>query len=337
MTYVITLILIIFSALFSGLTLGLMGLDVQTLKRKMELGDKQAKKIHTVRKHGNQLLTTLLLGNVAVNSVLAIFLGSIATGVAAGFIATALIFVFGEIIPQAVISRHAMKFGAKTAGLVRFLMFVLAPICLPIAWALDKLLGHEVPTVFSRHELVRVIEEHEDSAASDLDEDEERILKGALSFSQKKVSQVMTPNTVVSMLAVTDTLTAACLKKLKSSGHSRFPVYDGTKDNIIGMVHLRDLLGATAKQTVADVYSEDIHMVDVSTPLDEVLNSFLKLRTHLFIARDEFGGFEGVITVEDILEEIVGREIVDESDKHVDLRKVARERSKKKRKKKSVK
>jgi len=154
MEYVITLLLIGFSALFSGLTLGLMGLDVHELKRKAKLGDKNAIKIYPIRKHGNLLLATLLLGNVGVNSALSVFLGSIATGVVAGIVATALIFLFGEIIPQAVISRHALKFGAQTTWLVWIFLALLFPLTYPIAWVLNKMLGSEMPTIYSKHELI---------------------------------------------------------------------------------------------------------------------------------------------------------------------------------------
>jgi metal transporter CNNM len=113
MTYIIITVLIFFSALFSGLTLGLMGLDKYELKRKVELGNADAQKVYPLRKQGNLLLTTLLVGNVAVNAALSIFLGSIASGLVAGVVATVLIVIFGEIIPQSVFSRFALKLGAR--------------------------------------------------------------------------------------------------------------------------------------------------------------------------------------------------------------------------------
>jgi len=113
MTYLIVVFLVLFSALFSGLTLGFFSLNKDDLERKAELGDKQAKKVYKIRKNGNLLLCTLLIGNVAVNSTLSIFLGSLASGFMAGLIATALIVVFGEIIPQAAFSRYALTLGAQ--------------------------------------------------------------------------------------------------------------------------------------------------------------------------------------------------------------------------------
>ena len=331
MTYVITFLLLCCSALFSGLTLGLMGLDAHELKRKMDLKDKYAKKIYPIRKRGNLLLTTLLLGNVAVNAALAIFLGTIAAGLVAGIVSTALIFVFGEIVPQAVISRYAMAFGAKTAWIVKILIIILLPLTYPIAWILDKTLGDEMPSVYSRGELLKVIEEHGSSKRSDIDTDEERITRGALTFSDKTAASVMTPNTVVKVLNSKDKLTIKLIKELRESGHSRFPVYKEAQDNIVGILHLHDLLGRNIQgKAVEKFIKKPAVEVATDTPLDDVLNEFIKHHKHLFIVRDEFGGFEGVISVEDILEEIIGTEIIDEFDKVVDLRAQAKKKAAKK-------
>lgn len=329
MIYLISFFLILASALFSGLTLGLMGLDVYELKRKVAHGNKDAKKVYKVRRQGNLLLSTLLLGNVGVNAALSIFLGSIASGLMAGIIATTLIFLFGEIIPQAVISRHALKFGAKTAWIVRGLIFILYPICGPIAWILNKLLGHEVQTIYTRKELLSIISEHEDSKSSDIDRDEERITKGALTFSDKTVSQVMTPKTVTVMIEENEKMNASTIKKLRDSGLSRFPVFKKERDNVTGILFLRDLVGQVPSSKPVKSYSKkSVFFVDLTDSLDQTLNKFLRTKHHLFIVRDEFGVVEGVISIEDILEEIVGREIVDEFDKQVDLRKVAKKKKK---------
>ncbi len=327
MEYLISLILIGFSALFSGLTLGLMGLDVHDLKRKAALKDKQAKTVLKVRSRGNLLLTTLLLGNVAVNAVLAIFLGSIASGVMAGMLATGLIFMFGEIIPQAVISRHALAFGARTAWIVRILLILFYPIAGPIAWSLDKLLGEEMPSVYSRHELLKVIEEHEGSNHSDIDEDEERIVRGALTFSDKTAVDVMTPRSVMMTLKESERLTPALIKRLREAGHSRFPVYDGEENNVSGILYAKELIGRKLSgKTVKAFVDRAVFAVHDHTKLDEVLNAFLKTKHHLFVVLDDFDTLVGLITVEDIIEEIVGMEIVDEFDVHTDMQALAKKR-----------
>ncbi len=328
-TYLIVIILIAFSALFSGLTLGLMGLDTFELKRKLELGNLDAKKVYPIRRKGNELLTALLLGNVAVNSILAIFLGGIAGGVIAGIISTTLIFLFGEIIPQAVISRHALSFGAKTAPVVRFLLFILYPITKPISWVLDKFLGEELQTVYSKKELMRIVAEHEDSPNSALDLDEERIIIGALSFSDKLARDIMTPETVVYSVEESSEVTDELLQTIRENGFSRIPVYKDSPDNLTGFIHVRDLVGYKGK-TITKTVDRNMITVSEMIKLDVLKNKMLNEHRHIVFVKNEFGAFVGVVSLEDILEEIIGREIVDEDDEHEDMREYAREQAKRK-------
>ncbi|MBT4277935.1 HlyC/CorC family transporter [Candidatus Falkowbacteria bacterium] len=329
--YFIILFLVFFSALFSGLTLGFFSLNKDDLERKAELGDEQAKKVYSVRKNGNLLLCTLLIGNVAVNSVLSIFLGSIASGFMAVLIATSLIVVFGEIIPQAAFSRYALLLGAKLIWLVKGVIFIFYPLSWPLAWALDKILGAEMSTVYSKKELVKLIEDHEDSRHSDIDEDEERILKGALSFSHKTVRDIMTPRVAMFSLPEDQKIDTKTVKKILNSGHSRIPVHSKNQDTIIGIFYVKDLIGIVPKnKTINELSRKDVIFVDHKKNLDDLLNEFKKTKHHLFIVLDEFGGVSGLVTIEDVLEEIIGAEIVDEFDKHEDLQKVAKQKMNKK-------
>ncbi len=329
MTYVIVIILIILSALFSGLTLGLMGLDKYELRRKVDLGDKEAMKVYPLRKQGNLLLTTLLVGNVAVNAALSIYLGTIASGLLAGIMATVLIVIFGEIIPQAIFSRFALKLGARIAWVVQFLIYGFYPITKPISWVLDKALGAELPTVYSKQELVKIIEEHEDANMSDVDEDEERIITGALTFSDKRVEAVMTPRNVVRSFEEGRTIDEVLFAEIMQEGHSRFPVYSRDKDNVVGILYSKHLIGASmVGKVIKDVMQTDVQMVTEDESLDDALDVFLKTHKHIAIVKDEFGGVSGVITLEDIIEEILKKEIIDESDLHDDMRQYAKESAK---------
>jgi metal transporter CNNM len=224
MTYITVILLLIFSGLLSGLNLGLMSLEPNELKRKAKLGDVGAAKVYTIRRKGNQLLVTLILSNVAVNVSLAIILDSIAAGVVAVIVATLLITLFGEVIPQSVFSRFALPFGARMAFFVKYLMIILSPICKPIAWVLDKGLGEELPMVYSRKELIEILEEHGSSQSSDIKRDEEKIASGALSFGSRLVKDVMTPRSVVVTLTASHVITHHTIATLVKHGYSRFPV-----------------------------------------------------------------------------------------------------------------
>ena len=330
MQYLIVVILVCLSGLFSGLTLGLLGLDLTELERKMRLGNKEAKKVYTVRKRGNLLLCTLLLGNVAVNSVLAIFLGSLASGVVAAIVATALIVIFGEIIPQAAFSRYALTVGSKTAWLVKIFLVVLYPVTAPIAWILDKALGKELPTVWSREELKDIIKLHEGSSHSSLDSDEERIIQGALSYSAKKVADIMTPRTVIFALEIKTVLDSKLLKKIKVGGFSRIPIYKDSLDSVVGILYVKDLIEVHAGVKVEEVYREDnLIVVSLDKKLDELLNEFIRARRHLAFVFDNYGVLQGLVSLEDVIEEVLKVEIVDEEDLVVDLQEVARKKAQK--------
>jgi len=323
-TFLIVIILILFSGLFSGLTLGLLGLDKSEVERKAKLGDKKAKKVYSVRKRGNLLLCTLLLGNVGVNSILAIFLGNIATGVVAVIVSTGLIVIFGEIIPQATISRYALEFGSKTTWLVKIFIVILFPICWPIAKILDLMLGEEIPTIWSRNELEEIIKLHQKSKHSSIDADEQRIILGALSFSNKSAKDVLTPRKVVFSLEANTILNEKNLNKIKKSGFTRIPIYKKEFDNIIGILYVKDLVGIKKGKKAKDFCKKrKLIKIKEEKKLDVLLNDFIKHKIHLVIVENKYGEIQGIVSLEDILEEILRVEIVDELDKIKDMQKNA--------------
>jgi metal transporter CNNM len=321
MIYIVVLALLAVSALFSGLTLGLMSLGPHELKRKMALGDVRARRIYSVRKRGNLLLVTLLVGNVAAISTMSLVLASATSGLAAGLLTTFLITIFGEILPQAVFSRYAMLLGSRTAWLVHVIMFVLYPVAAPLAWLLDKVLGEELPTMYSRKELMGILEEH---GGSTLKKDEERIARGALTFSDKHIRDIMTPRSMVTGIEQDRVLDARTIEDLRLSGYSRFPVYDESFDQVTGILYSQQLIDPAIRgKAVSKVASENVFFVNEDARLDHALNAFIKTKNHLFMVVNQFSEFVGVIAIEDVIEEILGVEIVDEFDKYTNVRAVA--------------
>jgi metal transporter CNNM len=321
MIYVLVFGLLCFSALFSGLTLGLMSLGPHELKRKADLGDIRAKKIYAVRRRGNLLLVTLLVGNVASISSVSIALNSIAPGLLAGLLTTVLVTVFGEIAPQAIFSRFAMEIGSRTAWLVRIIMIILFPVAAPLAWILDKSLGDELPTIYSRKELVGILKEH---GGNILKSDEERIARGALTYSEKRITEVMTPRFMVTGIEQDQILDSSAIEDLRKSGYSRFPVYDETIDHVTGMLYSQQLIDpANHDKMVKRVCTKNVYFVNEDATLDHALNAFIKTKNHLFMVVNQFSEFVGIIAIEDVIEEILGVEIVDEFDKYANVRAVA--------------
>eukprot|EP01134_Creolimax_fragrantissima_P008562 CFRG8562T1 len=326
--------LLCLSGLFSGLNLGLMALDTTGLQIIMKVGKekqkKYAKKIYPLRKHGNLLLCTLLLGNVLVNNTLTIFLESVVGG---GLIAvigsTIAIVIFGEILPQSVCTRHGLAVGAHTIWITRVFVLVMFIFAYPISKILDWLLGRELGVMYSRQELKELVTLT--GAQVNLNKAEMAMLGGVLDFNTRTVKQVMTKMSDVFMISVSAKLDFKTLKRIVESGHSRVPVYEegveGSDKKIVGILFVKDLTFVDPDDhiplsAVIKFYDRQFNYVFEDTKLDEMLAAFKEGHCHLAVVRrvnnegdgDPFYENLGIITLEDVLEEIIQSEIVDETD-----------------------
>lgn len=279
----------ILSGIFSGLNLGLMSLDPTELKVVMRSGSKREKKyaakIEPLRRHGNYLLCTLLLGNVLVNSTFTILLDNLTgSGLYAVIASTAGIVVFGEIIPQSICSRYGLAIGAYTLWLTWFFMIVTFPVSFPISRLLDYILGDEIGRVYDRTqliELVRVTGQH-----TDLVENEVGMLSGVLGFKEKTVKDVMTNLDDVYLLDVNCVLDFRTISDILQHGHSRIPVYRGERSWIIGLLFARDLSlldpdDGIPLQTIMKYYNHELLRVEIDTPLDKMLDEFKRGLGHM--------------------------------------------------------
>ena len=182
-----SIFLICCSGGFSGLTLGLLSLSIEGLDIVIHGGTTQekrwAERILPVRRRGNLLLCTLLLGNTLVNALIAILMADLTSGVVGGLISTAVIVVFGEITPQAICNRHGLRIGSASIPIVRLLMILLIPITYPIATILDMVLGREMGTAYTRQQLDKLLEM--EMANQAISTDDQQLLSSALKFSAK--------------------------------------------------------------------------------------------------------------------------------------------------------
>jgi len=312
------------SGLFSGLTLGLLSLSPFELKRKADLGDDKAAKVYPIRKKGNELLVALLVGNVLVNSALTVLLSSVQSGLIAVIFSTILITIFGEITPQAALRKHGLDFGARLSPFIKWFLLIASPISVPIAKLLDRTLGGETPDIYSKDELVKIVEEHEKSRHSDVDDDELRLVENALNFGEKSVKDVMTPKKMIHFIDSEERVGSELIAKLYKSGLSRFPVVvDKDLDKVIGMLYLRDVIMSNKNSYARSIDSDKVLYIDEDTLLDDALDEFIRTKRHLFIVANNQKETVGVLSMEDILEEIIGQEIVDEFDVYDDMQKEA--------------
>jgi metal transporter CNNM len=244
-SYLVVIGLTCCSALFSGLTLGLLGLDKTGLEIIMDGDDlvaaKQAKRLAPVRENGNLLLCTLLLGNVSVNALLSIVMADIAGGLTGFFVSTAILVVFGEIIPQAVCSRFALEIGSRAVPIVKLLIALFFPIAYPLAWMLNKALGHELGTIYSKAEFVKLLEIHAERGG--FNKEMTSAMTGALKYQDLKVEEVMTPWDKVFTLAIDENLSYETIVAVFKTGYSRIPIYEGNnRSNVIGLLFVKDLI-----------------------------------------------------------------------------------------------
>jgi metal transporter CNNM len=294
------------------------------------MGHADAKLVYPIRAKGNELLVSLLVGNVIVNAALTVVVDKILPGdtvISAIFtilFSTILITFFGEILPQAIFKKKGLEFGAMLSPYLRTYLKLVSPVARPIAHIIDKTVGPELPSFYSTDELVKILEEHEKSDQSDIEADEIAIVRNAINFGDKLVHEVMTPKSVVASVSKGEILSPEVLQELHKSGHSRFPVIDPETDEVIGTLFIRDLIDVNKhSKTVEQAMDKRVYFVNEGQYLDHALNGFIRTKYHMFIVINEFKEMTGIITIEDIIEEIMGREIVDEFDRYDDMREVA--------------
>lgn len=174
---------------------------------------------------------------------------------------------------------------------------------------------------YSKQELLSQIERDHEV----LDKDEKLLIRQALQYQERTVKAIMTPRSVVITVAADDTVGPVFLDRLHKSGHSRFPVVDGDIDHTVGVLYLHSLVPLDPRiKKVSDIMSERVRYVHQDKPLDHILEAFLRTKCHLYMVVNEFEEVTGVVSIEDVLEALIGRKIVDEFDQYEDLRAVAK-------------
>lgn len=281
---ILILTLLAFSGMFSGLNLGLMALDPMELRIVQNCGSEKEKryagKIEPIRRKGNYLLCSLLLGNVLVNTTLTILLDDlIGSGLVAVIASTSGIVIFGEIVPQALCSRHGLAVGANTIVLTKIFMLLTFPISFPISKILDFLLGQEIGTVYNREKLVEMLKITE--PYNDLVREELNMIQGALELRTKTVEDVMTPLHDCFMIHSDAILDFNTMSEIMESGYTRIPVFEEERSNIVDILYIKDLAfvdpdDCTTLKTITKFYSHPVHFVFHDTKLDAMLEEFKK-------------------------------------------------------------
>lgn len=314
-------ILVVFAAIFSGLNISLMSLSVADLKRKAQLGNKQAARVLPVRKNAHLSLASILFANVAVVSTSSLLLEHHLNGLLAGIISTILMVVFGEVLPQALFVKSALKFCAFFTPLIQLVSFLTYPLSKPLALMLDKILGREGRTLLhTRAELGMLIGEHRLGEDSELDEDEVEIIESALQLSEKTIRDIMRPIDKVYWLNEAAILDSETVDEITRHGYSRVPIFDAALTKCHGVLLMKDMVDIDFDENplpVTDFVLHPTRLVGSRTALDTMFRKFATIRSHL-VPVEKDGRIIGIITAEDLLEEIIGHEIADETDHLMD-------------------
>ncbi|KAI9672951.1 MAG: hypothetical protein M1817_003115 [Caeruleum heppii] len=335
----IAVVLVLLGGAFAGLTIALMGQDevnLQVIQVSGEGAEKShAGKVLALLSRGKHwVLVTLLLGNVITNETLPIVLDrSLGGGWPAVLGSTVLIVIFGEIIPQSVCVRHGLAIGSWMSNLVLILMYILGPVAWPTAKLLDRILGEESGTVYKKAGLKTLVDLHKTLGTSPderLNQDEVTIISAVLDLKEKSVGSIMTPIQDVFTMSSDTVLDEKTMDVILSAGYSRIPIHDPENNqNFVGMLLVKVLITYDPEdgKRVSDFALATLPETRPETSCLDIINFFQEGRSHMLIISEAPGtdrGVLGVVTLEDVIEELIGEEIIDESDVFVDVHKAIR-------------
>jgi CBS domain containing-hemolysin-like protein len=328
----IILLIIVISIAFYGILLirSFEYMSVTELKRQARSGNPDAIKVYPVRAYGVQLwiLMWAILG--FLTSCIVILLDSLLGPFWTILINVPLIIVIHSILPWTRRPKPSLHMAAIVSPYVERMLRILYPV---LKW-LERLVGRWIQPepmllIKSKDELIEILH-HNAEEFDHVSRDELKIAENALIFGEKLVGDYMTPLNTVHFISGEEVLSPVVLGELHESGHSRFPVFQGNNQNIIGTLFIKDALRVKNAKPVSDIMRHDVYYVNEQQSLDHALQAFIKTKHHMFIVVNEFEDIVGVLSVEDVVEQIIGKPILDEFDQYDDLREVAKHTARKK-------
>lgn len=334
---IIMVVLVIMSGYFSATETAFSSLNKTKLKTLVEKDDKRAKLALDLSENYDKLISTILIGNNIVN----ISLSSLATiffveklaieknGAALStLVITVVVLIFGEISPKSIAKDCSEKFAMFSAPLIRLFIWILTPLNFIFGgWKnlISKLFKIDSDKKTSQEELLMFVEEVQQEGS--IDNDESSLLKNAIEFSDLEAEDILTHRVDLEAVSINSDKEEIA-RVFSASKFSRILVYEDSIDNIIGVLHQKDFytgLGVT-KKDVKSIISKPI-FVRTNEKIDDLLRSLQKNKSHIAVVVDEYGGTYGIVTMEDILEELVG-DIWDEHDEVIeDFKKISTSKS----------
>ena len=324
--WVALVVLVAFSAFFSASETAFSSLNQIRLKSRADDGDRTAARVLAMAEKYDKLLSTILVGNNIVNIAAAsigtiIFtqmLGAERGATVSTIVLTIVVLIFGEVSPKSLAKEMPETVATAVAPVLSLLMVVFTPLTwLFSQWKrlLNRFVHSSESDTITEGELMTMVSEAENDG--ELTDRESELIRSAIEFDDVEVEEILTPR--VDVVAVADDISLEELAQtFAESGYSRLPVYHGTIDNIIGVVHEKDFYIARLKKAtkIDDLVAPTLYTTG-STQISQLLRTLREQHHHMAVVVDEYGGTEGIITLEDILEELVG-EIWDEHDEETE-------------------
>ena len=322
-TIIALVFLVLCSAFFSASETAYTSLNLVRMKRMAADGDTRAAKVLKLAERYESLLSSILIGNNIVN-ILASSLATVLFVRALGnkgvtvstLVITVVILLVGEVTPKNIAKEHAETIAMKFYPV----LFALTKLFTPLNWLLgcwQKLIGKVVKPAedrgYTEEELITIVEEAENEGGIDAHESE--LIKSAIEFTDVDVEEILTPRVEIQAMelgASDDEISYL----FQESGYSRLPVYQETVDNIVGILHEKDFYANRGKVPVRELMSTPTYVMQ-NTKVSDLLKLLQKTKSHMAVVVDEYDGVQGIVTMEDILEELVG-EIWDEHDEVVE-------------------
>lgn len=320
------LFLVAASAFFSSTETAFSSLNRIRLKNKADDGNKRASATLALADDYDRLLSTILIGNNIVNIAAASIATVLFTDLLGGakgptvstIVLTVVILIFGEISPKSLAKEAPEAVAMAVTPVIRFLLIVLKPVnALFTLWKklLTRLFHTSSDSAITEGELITMVDQAETEGG--LDQRESQLIRAAIEFNDLEVAEILVPR--VDIVAAEDTVTSTELAALfAESGFSRIPIYHDTIDNIVGVVHEKDLHAARYHgMDSLEGITSPVLCTTTTTKISDLLQILQRNKAHMVIVVDEYGGTEGLATLEDILEELVG-EIWDEHDEVIE-------------------
>lgn len=316
----------VLSILLTAMSLSFRSLSLPHLRYWARKGDPVSKKLYPLKARGSAVLLALeMLRSIVFVGTLVILTVELG-GFLAWLLGSVVLFVAFIVLTELYLRPVGTRALALASGWLLRLAYLLKFITLPLGRVFDRFL-EETPVVMTRKELTDMINSVQ-VADTDLSADELRIIKHALSFGDKTVHDIMTPKSVIKSVRKNDILSPVLLDELHKSGHSRFPVFEEDGETAVGILYIKDLLDVKAHSLVHELMHKPVHYVNEERELDHVLQAFIRTKQHLFLVVNSFAEITGLVTIEDVIEQVLGKPIIDEFDRYDHMREVAEARAK---------